>query len=632
MPGDVTSDAIGGAQLHATIADQVRQSMDDVHKQSTPIELQQSAEPGDEKFNHHLTEEFPSEEELITLRRVADRIPLKLFTIAFIEACERFSYYGTIIVYTNFIQWPLPEGSRTGAGGADGQSGALGKGQRASTGITTFNQFWQYCMPLLGAWVADEFWGRYKTITVALFIDILGHIILIMSAIPPVVTRPSSNSLAAMVIGILVIGFGTGGFKPNISPLIVEQLPLDRLRVKTLNSGERVIVDPAITINRVYNWFYMFINVGALIGQISMVYAEKYVGFWLSFLLPTSMLCICPLVMWWGRKRYERRPPGGSVLGKAVKTWFLAQKGRWHVNPYSTWRHMHDGTFWDNVKPSHFTPGTKPQWMTFDDAWVDELRRGFAACAVFLYFPIYWLSYNQLNNNLISQAAVMKLNGLPNDILTNLDPLALIIFIPICDFIVYPFLRRMKIKFTPIKKITAGFFTGAAAMVWATVIQVYIYRQSECGTHASGTTADGSQCEPVSINVWAQTGSYVLIALSEIFASITSLEYAFSKAPKNMRSMIQAVALFTTAISSAIGEAFVSLSADPLLVWNYGAMAVLAFVAGCVFWIEFRGLDREEDELNDLPEGKLFVEDLENTLSGPVKTDDKLEEEKKYHS
>lgn len=480
-------------------------------------------------------------------------------------------------------------------------------GQRASTGIGTFNTFYQYMMPLFGAYVADEIWGRYKTICVALLVDIVGHLILVMSAIPPVITRPHENSLGALVVGILVIGFGTGGFKPNISPLIVEQLPLDHMTVKTLKTGERVIVDPVITVNRVYNWFYFFINVGALIGQLSMSFAEKYVGFWLSFTLPTIMLAIAPAVMFWGRHRYDRRPPSGSVLGKAVKTWLLAQKGRWHLNPVATWNHLHDGTFWDSVKPSRFAARglPKPKWMTFDDAWVDEVARGISACAVFLYLPIYWLTYNQINNNLVSQAATMKLNGLPNEVVSNLDPFALLILIPVCDFGVYPLLRRFKINFSPIKRITAGFFTGAAAMIWSTLIQYYIYKQSACGDHAS-------DCEPVQISVWAQSGAYILIALSEIFASITSLEYAFSKAPKSMRSMVQAVALFMSAIAAAIGEGFVSVSEDPLLIWNYGSMAVLAFVAGCVFYVQFRGLDREEDLLNALPEGHMYGDDEES--------------------
>lgn len=116
---------------------------------------------------------------------------------------------------------------------------------------------------------------------------------------------------------------------------------------------------------------------------------------------------------------------------------------------------------------------------------------------------------------------------------------------------------------------------------------------------------------------------YVLIALSEIFASITGLEYAFTKAPKNMRSLVMSAFLFMSAVASAIGQAFVcefsipprpntilttphslaALSADPLLVWNYGTMAALAGIAGILFWIMTRKLDRQEDMLNHLSEG-----------------------------
>ena len=46
------------------------------------------------------------------------------------------------------------------------------------------------------------------------------------------------------------------------------------------------------------------------------------------------------------------------------------------------------------------------------------------------------LTYNQLNNNLTSQAATMQTHGLPNDVLSNLDPFALLILIPVCDFFV----------------------------------------------------------------------------------------------------------------------------------------------------------------------------------------------------
>jgi proton-dependent oligopeptide transporter, POT family len=472
-------------------------------------------------------------------------------------------------------------------------------GQRASTGIGTFNQFWVYLTPLLGAYIADTYLGRFNTIFISLAVAIVGHIILTASAIPNVLSN-ANGALACFIVGLILMGLGTGGFKPNISPLVAEQLPLTRMKVITDKKGERVVVDPAVTASSVYMWFYLFINIGALVGQLSMVYAEKYVGFWLSFLLPTLMLCICPAVMFFCRKIYILTPPQGSVFGKAMRIWFFAQKGRWSINPVRTWKNMHDGSFWEKAKPSNIPAAQRPKWMTFDDQWVDEVARGFSACSVFCWYPLYWITYNQLNNNLTSQAAVMRLNGVPNDVLSNLNPFALIILIPVCDIFIYPALRKAGINFSPIKKITLGFFTGTAAMIWACVIQAYIYKYSACGKYAAG-----EDCEPTRINVWAQTGSYVLIAMSEILASITSLEYAFTKAPRNMRSLVMAFNLFMTAISAAIGQALVALSADPLLVWNYGVVGVLSFIGGIGFWFQYRGLDKREDQLNMLPTGHI---------------------------
>lgn len=196
----------------------------------------------------------------------------------------------------------------------------------------------------------------------------------------------------------------------------------------------------------------------------------------------------------------------------------------------------------------------------------------------------------------------MRLGGVPNDILNNLNPLALIIFIPIMDRLIYPGLRRMGFNFTPLKRITAGFFVAGCSMIAAAVTQYYIYKMGPCGNQANYCLeVKGKHTD---ISVWVQALIYVLGGISEIFASITSLEYAFTKAPRNMRSLVQAVALFTNAISSAIGQALVGLAADPLLVWNYGVVAILAFV-GCIgFWLTNYKLDREEDHMNTLPQSQ----------------------------
>ncbi|PVI02540.1 PTR2-domain-containing protein [Periconia macrospinosa] len=552
------------------------------------------AAPADIEVNEaDLVGEEPTEEDLRTLRRVSGKIPWTAYTVAFVELCERFGYYGCSVLYTNFIQQPLPEGQPTGRDpSAEGQPGALGMGQRAAFGITTFNQFWSYATPIIGAIIADEYLGRFNTIFIAIAFSILGHILLVISALPTVLQGDAA--LAPFILGVIILGFGTGAFKANISPLIAEQYKQTKLRVIIdEKTGERVISDPTITISRIFLYFYMFINAGSLLGQISMVYVEKYVGFWCAFLLPTIMFCFCPLVLWFCRNKYNRSPPTGSVLIRACKLWGLAQKGKWSVNPVQTRRNMKADSFWEDVKPSHLG-SNKPAWMTFDDAWVDQVARGLRACSCFGWIPLYWLSYNQMNNNLTSQAATLRRNGFPNDVITNINPISLVIFIPIVDNFLYPFLRKKGIRFTPIKRMALGFLLGSLAMVSATVIQSEIYKQGPCGNAMN-------KCDdPAPISVWVQIVPYALVGFSEIFTSITGLEFAFTKAPQNMRSLVTSYWHFMSAFSAALSQAFTSLSEDPLLVWNYGVVAVLAFIGGVLFWFHQRPTDKREDALNML--------------------------------
>lgn len=147
-------------------------------------------------------------------------------------------------------------------------------------------------------------------------------------------------------------------------------------------------------------------------------------------------------------------------------------------------------------------------------------------------------------------------------------------------------------------------------MIVSAIIQHYIYATHPCGDRPAS-------CDSVSpINVWVQTPEYVLIGISEIFTSITGLEYAFNKAPPNMRSLVTSMWLFTNAISAAIGQAFVPLTEDPLLVINYGVFAGLSAAGGVAFWFLFRKQDAEEYEMNDMrrnEDGTPFV-----ASNGPV--------------
>lgn len=133
-------------------------------------------------------------------------------------------------------------------------------------------------------------------------------------------------------------------------------------------------------------------------------------------------------------------------------------------------------------------------------------------------------------------------------------------------------------------------------MFAAMTTQSYIYARSQCGYRAS--TCDSA----APISVWWQSIPYILIGISEIFASVTGLEYAFTKAPEDMRSLVTGVYLLQTAFSSVLGQLLVPLSADPWLTVNYGVAGALALAGGLGFWWGNRDVDGREDELNMLGE------------------------------
>ena len=144
-------------------------------------------------------------------------------------------------------------------------------------------------------------------------------------------------------------------------------------------------------------------------------------------------------------------------------------------------------------------------------------------------------------------------------------------------------------------------------MIAATVIQHYIYVKGPCGKEANYCLDEYGKYSPIS--VWTQAIIYILGGIFVCFASITSLEYAFTKAPKNMRSLVQSVQLFTTAFSAALAQAFTPLTADPHIVWNYGSVAIISFVTGIAFHFAYRTMDKQEDALNLLPTGHLGTEE-----------------------
>ncbi|KAF8574983.1 PTR2-domain-containing protein [Ramaria rubella] len=559
--------------------------------------------------------EFPTDEEIATLRRVADKMPIGAFAIVLVELCERFAFYGLSGPFQNYLQNPLPPGSVTGAplNGDAGTAGALNQGETAATGLQNMFQFLAYITPIFGGIVADSKWGRYKTITVFCGVYFTGLLIILLTSLP--VALRHGAGLPGWIVGAIIVAIGTGGIKSNVSPLVADQYRKTRMFIKTLPSGERVIVDPNVTITRIYNLFYWCINVGSL-SAIATTELEHNVGFWASFILPTIVFLGTPIVLIAANKTYHKVPPRGSIVVETYRVWRIALRGFW-TNPIKYLKESRSTGVWNRAKPS-FVLGDaqardKNGWLIWDDAFVDEVKRTAKACQIFLFYPLYWISYNQITTNLISMAADMSLHGVPNDLFENFDPIALIIFIPIMDMLVYPGLRRIGFVARPIFRIYLGFLFGAAAMVYSAALQSAIYKTNPCGDFASGCADANGNPTPSTLNVWIQIPAYVLIAISEIFASITGLEYAYNKAPKRMKSLVMAIFLFTTAIGNAINAALAPVAVDPKLVGNYSGIAIATFISGTIFYALFYKRDRIEEAENAI--GKEGRYDSSTTLT-----------------
>ena len=109
------------------------------------------------------------------------------------------------------------------------------------------------------------------------------------------------------------------------------------------------------------------------------------------------------------------------------------------------------------------------------------------------------------------------------------------------------------------------------------------------GPNYSFTTKPCATCQSYNnISVAWQIPSYVLMALAELFGSITGLEYAFTQAPASMKSIIVSLFLFTTGIGSALNFALLPALVDPKLVWMYGSLSIMAFTVGLLFYWLFQ--------------------------------------------
>ncbi|KAK8040794.1 H+/oligopeptide symporter [Apiospora phragmitis] len=548
-----------------------------------------------------------TEEEKRTLRRVAGKMPNSCYYLCAVEFAERASYYGCNQVYKQFIRAPLPPGSTTGRTppGTRFNPGALGLGPQVATAMTEAFKFMAYALPVFFGWLADAKYGRFKMICWGVGICGIAHVIMIISALPPVLTSGKAVGPFAFSLYLLAIG--------------AAQSPHKVAHVIKKKSGEKVVVDPEESIASIMLWFYLLINIGSCFG-IPTSYLAKLVGYWAAYLIPTIIYLMLPPLLWYLNTRLIKQPAGGSDLGNVFRV--LADIFR-----HGGIRMIGRKGFWDS-----------------------ENLRTFQACGIFLFQeanihvkPIIGLNDGGIGAAANTLTAGMDAHGMPNDLLDNLNPVSIVVLVPIMnhlgqstpsalvatapnehhllanarhDMIVYPALRRAGIRFGPISRMTFGFAMTTLGSIAYSVLAHRVYQTSPCGNQASGCTETelGDQgFSTVHIGLYAIPT--VVTAMAEVFINVTAYGIAYTQSPKNMKGLVASINLFMSAISSILSLATSAAIKDPYLPWVFAAPTIAGAVITVAFWFTFRQLDNQEFVINtDFDDMKLDseVSDEEN--------------------
>ncbi|EQL01067.1 POT family protein [Ophiocordyceps sinensis CO18] len=496
----------------------------------------------------------PSDDELTTLRRVADRVSIAIYLVGAAEVAERFAFRCLTGPLQNYVEHPYNGGRYSETGN---RPGALGKGQAAATAIGFIFETWCFLTPLFGAIIADSWLGRFKTIFGGAIVSACGFIILFATSLPA--SLVAGAGLPGLIVALFVIGLGTGGIKSNVGPLIADQYSGKSRRLKTLKSGERVILDPDITIQSIFN---RLINIGSS-SMLLATWIELKVGFWATFLIALSFYVAALIVLVLGRNKYVMVPPQGSDIPRAFQAVWIGMK-HWDM---------------DKAKPSYLAQhGHSP--VPWTDRFVDEIKIALVACRV---FPVFWVCIGQTSGNTISLAARTNTYGLPNDFMGGFNPVAIIIMIPVLDHIIYPTLRRFGIHFRPVTRITFGFAALAGAVAFAAGTQAMVYKRPN---------------KEVSF-LWVLP-IFILSAMSEVFALVSAVEFAYTKAPSTMKSFVSALNLLTGSIGALIGFALSPTSTYTKVLVQFVVLAAIMGLLTPIFYLLFRKYNKEEERMNQL--------------------------------
>nr|GMC49178.1 protein NRT1/ PTR FAMILY 1.2-like [Ipomoea batatas] len=167
--------------------------------------------------------------------------------------------------------------------------------------------------PVIGAFMADSFVGRFQIITMGSVISLVGMFLFWLTTVIPQARPPpcfdSNNTCSSatavqlflLFTSFILVSIGSGGVKSSSLAFGVDQL-------KNIRKNEGVKME------RYFGWYYAITIVSALVAMTCLVYIQENMGWEIGFgVLLLLMLCAAVLIFL-GSPFYVKPKPKGSLI------------------------------------------------------------------------------------------------------------------------------------------------------------------------------------------------------------------------------------------------------------------------------------------------------------------------------
>ncbi|KAF7146669.1 hypothetical protein RHSIM_Rhsim04G0166300 [Rhododendron simsii] len=473
------------------------------------------------------------------------------------ECFESLAYYGMGINLVNYLEKRLNMGNVAASNSITNWSGTCS--------IT----------PLIGAFLADSYLGRYWTIASFSILYLFGMTLLTLSAsvkgLKPScendVCHPTSSQTAVCFIALYLIALGTGGITPCVSSFGADQFDeTDETEKKKKSSY--------------FNWYYMSINVGALFASSVLVWIQMNVGWGWGFGIPAVAMAIAVVFFFSGSRLYRLQKPGGSALTRMFQV-LVASLRKSNVkvpedksllyetideecNIKGSCKLEHTGKlrFFDKAAvetTSDHVKGAANPWRLCTVTQVEELKSVIRLLPIWATGIVFSTVYNQMNTMFILQGDTMDQHmgprfKIPSASLSLFDTLSVIFWVPVYDRLIMPFARKYtghECGFTQLQRMGIGLVISVFSMVAAGVLEVV--RLDFVRRH------NYYDVEEIPMSIFWQVPQYLLIGCAEVFTFIGQLEFFYDQAPDAMRSLCSALPLTAVALGNYLSTLLVTV-------------------------------------------------------------------------